>query len=135
MNPKLLLGLALVLTTFIIGVALGVYLEHRRCIHMVSDTEVSDQFGQVAETYLALHYLRTGETNGAFSQLEDRLDDAIVSLSSVMEKYPTSERATNYHKFLQTVANYRATYPYHNEDTNTDFAVAAALAKFSKGKP
>ena len=134
MKPKFLLCLALVLGGVIAGMALGVYLENRRNIRIASNIEVSDQFNHVAQTYIALHYLRIGETNGA-SQLEDQLDFAIMSLSSVMKKYSTSECATNYHKFLHTVANYRTTYPYHSEDTNMDFAVAAALAKLSKSAP
>jgi hypothetical protein len=123
-----------VITAFIIGGVIGAYIEHCRFTRIVSNIEVSDQFGHVVDAYIALRDLRRGETNGAFEQLELQLDDAVVSLSLAMDKHPSVECATNYSKFLKTVANYRATYPHHNEDTNEDAVVTAALAKITKNR-
>ncbi len=110
----------------------GFYIEHIRYTHTVNNMIVSvasDEFGRAADAFTTLRGLREGDTNAVFDQLEGELDIGAVSLSKIVEECPSIEHAKNYHNLLRRIADYRAKYPHHTDDTNMDSMVSAALTK------
>jgi hypothetical protein len=115
------------LCALIAGGVVGFYIERTRYVHTVSNVIVTDEFGRAADAYITLNELRSGNTNAVFDNLEEELDIGVVSLSAIVKENPSIEHAKNYQNFLRRVAEYRAKYPHHNDDTNMDSMVAAAL--------
>jgi hypothetical protein len=116
----------------IAGGMAGFYVEHTRYVHTVNNmiaSVASDEFGRAADAFTTLRGLREGDTNAVFDQLEGTLDIGAVSLSKIVEECPSIEHAKNYRNFLRRIADYRAKYPRHTDDTNIDSMVAAALMK------
>jgi hypothetical protein len=109
----------------IIGAFLGYFYEMQR----VTTTDVTLD---ASNTYRTLRDLRSGDTNAVFETLENNLDMSVISMRAILDERPRMEHAKNYTNLLRRIAEYRSVHTHHNQDSNIDEMVTAALHSISK---
>jgi hypothetical protein len=115
----------------LVGGLIGFHISSNRYSWAVTSTIASYEFVNTCETFGTLRDLRAGNTNEVISELEERLDEGIISLHAILGEDPAIEHAGNYTNVLRRIEAYRTKFPYQTGDTNVDAAVKTVLADFA----
>ncbi|HLH55975.1 MAG TPA: hypothetical protein VKY92_20400 [Verrucomicrobiae bacterium] len=115
----------LAIGVLIIGAFLGYFYRLQR-------TTTIDVSLDASKTYTILRDLRSGDTNAVFETLEKDLDVNVISLRAILDERPQMEHAKNYTNLLRRIAEYRSVHTRHNQDSNLDQMVTAALNSVSR---
>jgi len=98
----------------------------------LTDTIASYEFLNASERFSTLRALRVGDTNAVFDDLEGQIDTSVIALRAILDDYPTVENGRNYTNLLRRIADYRATFPNHDNITNMDATVTEILTQIKR---